>query len=57
MRIFQDLDYEIWYTPQNKTIYIYPPIKTIHLIEIKKILKYYALDIENIIVGKIGDTY
>lgn len=57
MRILKDLPYEIWYNPQNYTIYIYPPIKVRHLEEIKTMLKYYSLKIENIVIGRYNEAY
>jgi len=57
MRILKDLNYEVWYIPSNKTVYIYPPVKVLDLLEIKNMLKYYDLEIDNIIVGRIYDYY
>lgn len=57
MRILKDLNYEIWYIQSNKTVYIYPPVKVLHLLEIKNMLKYYDLEIDNIVVGRIYDCY
>lgn len=54
MRILIDTRYEIWYQKENKTVYITPPISVNHFNQIKKILKYYNVDIENIIVGRGG---
>jgi hypothetical protein len=52
MNILQDLKYKIVYIEEFKTVYIYPPVKTYHLPVIKKCLKYYDLDIQNIVVGR-----
>lgn len=57
MRILKDLKYEVWYNPRNKTIYIYPPVKVEDLIQIRNMLKYYDLDIKNIIVGRRYEMY
>ena len=57
MRILTDSKYYIYYEPSNKTVYVYPPIKVRHLTELKEALKYYDLEIDNIIVGKRFDTY
>lgn len=57
MRILKDLKYEVWYMWDNKTVYIYPPVKVLDLIQIRNMLKYYDLDIKNIIVGKRYEMY
>jgi len=57
MRILKGLKYEIYYNEENKTVYILPPVKVIHLNEIRTYLKYVALDIKNIVVGRIGVIY
>lgn len=57
MRILKDLKIEIWYSYINKTVYIIPPVKVRHLVDIKKMLKYYNLDIENIVVGRLYEGY
>jgi hypothetical protein len=57
MRILKDLKYEIYYNKDDKTVYIMPPVKVIHLAEIRTYLKYVALDIKNIVVGRIGVMY
>lgn len=56
-RILQDLKIEVWYNGDNKTVYIYPPVKVIHFLEIKNMLKYYNLEIKNIVVGRLNETY
>ena len=57
IRILKDLKIEIWYSYINKTVYIKPPVKARHLVDIKKMLKYYNLDIENIVVGRLYEGY
>lgn len=57
MRILKDIIYEVYYMEDNKTVYIIPPIKTIHLVELKQMLKYYNLDIKNIVVGRVYESY
>lgn len=57
MRILQDTIYEVWYIKENKTVYIYPPCKVRDLLQIKKMLKYYDLDIKNIVVGRRYEEY
>lgn len=57
MRILKDLPYEIWYNPQNKNIYIYPPVKVRDLDNIRTYLKYYKLEINNIIIGRYNEVY
>lgn len=57
MRILKDLKYEIWYMPDNETVYIYPPIKVRHLRELKVLLSYYDIKISNIVVGRLYENY
>lgn len=52
MNILQDLKYQIVYVEEFKTVYIYPPVKVIHINQIRNYLKYYNLDIKNIVVGR-----
>ena len=56
-RIMKDCIYEIWYSAKNKTVYIYPPVKLVHLIDLRERLKYYGLPINNIVVGRLYDNY
>ena len=57
MRILKDLKYEVWYNPENKTIYIYPPVKVLDLNYIRVYLKYYNLEIDNIVIGRYNEVY
>lgn len=57
MRIFEDLPYEIWYIPDTKTIYIYPPIKVRHLGELRVLLNRAKIEVSNIIVGRLYENY
>lgn len=57
MKILKDLIYDVYYVKENKTVYIYPPVKVRDLIQIKQMLKYYSLDIENIVVGRMYENY
>ena len=57
IRILKDLKVEVWYSKLNKTLYIYPPCKVKYLVEIKQMLKYYNLDIKNIVVGRLYEGY
>lgn len=56
MRILQDFKFDIYYVEENKTIYIYPPVSVYAFKEIKKALKYYDLEIENIVVGRLYEN-
>lgn len=57
IRILNDLTVEVWYSYKNQTVYIIPPIKVRHLLELKKMLKYYDLEIKNIVVGRLYEVY
>ena len=57
MKILKDLIYDVYYVKENKTVYIYPPVRVRDLIQIKQMLKYYSLDIENIVVGRMYENY
>jgi len=57
MRIFKELPYEIYYDLDEKTIYIYPPVKVFHLLELKMLFKRANIEVSNIIVGRPYERY
>lgn len=57
IEILTDLQYTIYYSYENNTVYIQPPVKVYHFKEIKKMLEYYDLDIKNIVVGRVYESY
>ena len=57
IEILSDLQYTVYYSYENKTVYIQPPVKVKHFKEIKKMLEYYDLDIKNIVVGKVNESF
>lgn len=56
-RLFRELIYNIYYVEENKTVYIQPPVKVIHLNLIKKRLSHLNLEIDNIVVGRPYEVY
>ena len=57
IKLFGELIYNVYYCEDNKTVYIQPPVKVVHLSVIKKRLSYTNLDIENIVVGRPYEVY
>ena len=57
IRLLSDTIYKVYYVDSNKTVYILPPVKVKHLKEIRNMLKYYKLDIKNIVVGRVYESY
>ena len=57
VRVLKDCKVEIWYSRKFKTIYIKPPVKVIYKIMIDEMLKYYNLEIENVVVGRPYERY
>lgn len=57
IRLLSDTIYKVYYVESNKTVYILPPVKVGHIEEIRKMLKYYKLDIKNIVVGRVYESY
>ena len=56
MKILQDFKASIYYVEENKTVYIIPPVSVYAFREIKKALKYYNIEVKNIVVGRLYEN-
>ena len=49
-RVYENLNYEIYYNDKTKTIIIYGPMQVEHFINFKKMLRNSVYEIKNIIL-------